>query len=58
MVRQKKKTEPAPKGTHHVRLDLEDEPWENLRVLAAKAGMSMASYVRTVIVREVERSKG
>jgi plasmid stability protein len=38
-----------------IRLELSDEDHAALRVVAAKAGMSMAAYVRSLVSRHVRK---
>lgn len=53
-----KKKVGAASTTKHVRLEITDEQHARLRVMAAKAGMSMAAYARMLVVRAIEGKKG
>jgi len=50
--------EATPPGPKLVRLELSDEDHSALRVLAAKAGMSMAAYARWLIHDHVAKHGG
>jgi acyl-coenzyme A thioesterase PaaI-like protein len=51
------KPEKVERGSAHVRLDLTEEHRDKLRVVAAKAGMSMANYARAVVVERILREE-
>jgi plasmid stability protein len=48
----------APSEVKAVRLELTPELHQQLRVVAAQHGQSMASYVRTLVMRELTKPKG
>jgi plasmid stability protein len=48
----------APSEVKAVRLELTPELHQQLRVVAAQHGQSMASYVRTLVMQELARPKG
>lgn len=48
---------PEPENTTRVRLDIPDADHEVLRVLAAKSGMSMSHYCRTLVLEAVRKQR-
>lgn len=48
---------PEPEGKVRVRLDVPEETHEQLRVLAARSGMSMAKYCETLVLEAVRKER-
>ena len=46
-----------PEKTTRVRLDIPDDEHNDLRVLAAKSGVSMAEYCRVVVLGAVRKGR-
>jgi len=51
------KTAESSKKTIPVRLDLDEESHQALRVVAAKAKKSMSSYVRHLVLESIRRQR-
>lgn len=48
---------PEPEGKVRVRLDIEEKSHNELRVLAARSGVSMAKYCETVVMEAVRKGR-
>jgi plasmid stability protein len=57
MAKLKKRLEPVPPGTRHIRVQLSEEQQAKLRIAAAQSGMSMAAYARAILVEAIDGSK-
>lgn len=48
---------PEPEGKVRVRLDIEEKSHDELRVLAARSGVSMAKYCETIVMEAIRKGR-
>ncbi len=48
---------PEPDGKVRVRLDIAEKSHDELRVLAARSGMSMARYCETIVLEAIAKCR-